>query len=322
MPIRSVRKSERLLNLIVMLLETSRPVTAEQIRRTIPGYGHAQWEAFKRMFERDKDELREMGIPLEVSDGDFEDTEVYRIPKDRYYLPDLGLAPDEVAALWLAAGLVKMKDPSTARTALMKISDEEPVAPAAQFTTADLALSAPNLAKAYECVVQRRRVAFKYSSRGVERTRSVRPYGLVHRKGAWYLAGHDEDAGAVRSFRLDRIKGGLRPVDSATHGHQFDVPEDFRPEAALELPPFAQGEKAVTAEVRFEASSAWWVERSNPWLRLEFEEGGGASAQVDVADTGGFISWVLSFGEGAEIVAPQELRDAIRGRLEEICERY
>lgn len=318
----SVRKSERLLNLIVMLLETARPVTPEEIHHTIPGYGQDQWDAFKRMFERDKEELREMGIPLAISVGEFEDKEGYRIPKDRYYLPDLNLAPDEVAALWLAAGLVKMKDPVTARMALMKISDEELVAPVPQSMTVDLALSAPNLAKAYECVTQRRRVAFKYSSRGEERTRSVRPYGLVHRKGAWYLAGHDEDADAIRSFRLDRIKGALRSIDVGTHGHEFEVPEDFRPEAALELPPFTQGDQAITATVRFDPSSAWWVERSSPWLRLEFEDDGSASADVNVADPGGFTSWVLSYGEAAEIVSPQDLRDTIRGRLEEICERY
>ncbi len=318
----SVRKAERLLNLIVMLLETARPVRPEEIHRTIPGYGQDEWDTFKRMFERDKDELREMGIPLELSVGEFEDKEAYRIPKDRYYLPELNLAPDEVAALWLAAGLVKMKDPITARMALMKISDEAPEMPAAQSMTVDLALSAPNLAKAYECVTQRRRVAFKYSSRGREGIRSVSPYGLVHRKGAWYLAGHDEDADAIRSFRLDRIKGALRSLDVGVQGPQFEVPEDFRPEAALELPPFTQGDQAITATVRFEPSSAWWVERSSPWLRLEFDDDGSASADVNVADAGGFISWVLSYGEGAEIVSPQELRDAIRGRLEEICERY
>ena len=318
----SVRKSERLLNLIVMLLETPRPVSPEEIHRTIPGYGQGEWDTFKRMFERDKEELREMGIPIEVSVGDFEDKEGYRIPKDRYYLPDLNLAPDEVAALWLAAGLVKMKEPVTARTALMKISDEEPLAPIAQSVTADLSLSAPNLVKAFEYVTQRRRVAFNYSSRGAEKTRSLRPYGLVHRKGAWYLAGHDEDSDAIRSFRLDRIIGALRQIDVGTQGPQFEIPENFRPEAALELPPFTQGDQAITSQVRFDPSTAWWVERSSPWLRLEFDDDGSGSAEVNVADAGGFISWVLSFGEGAEISSPQNLRDAIRGRLEDICERY
>ncbi|MGH2687534.1 MAG: helix-turn-helix transcriptional regulator, partial [Actinomycetota bacterium] len=115
-----MRKAERLLNLVAMLLETSRPVTAQQIRETIPGYDQGNWETFKRMFERDKDELREMGIPLELVATDaWEVEEGYRIPKDRYYLPELRLEEDEMAALVLAAGLVRMQDPEAARTALL-----------------------------------------------------------------------------------------------------------------------------------------------------------------------------------------------------------
>src|SRR5205823_2381508 len=167
----SVRKAERLLNLVAMLLETSRPVTAQQIRETIPGYDQDSWEAFKRMFERDKDELREMGIPVELAPTDpWEVEEGYRIPKDRYYLPDLNLAADEMAALVLAAGLVRMEDPDAARTALLKLSGDlsgnqgapAPDAARLPWLTADLGLAAPGLAKAFAAVADRKRVTFRY----------------------------------------------------------------------------------------------------------------------------------------------------------------
>ncbi|MBP6729383.1 MAG: WYL domain-containing protein, partial [Microthrixaceae bacterium] len=93
-------KLERLLNLTALLLETRRPIPVEEIGRTIEGYS-ADPVAFRRAFERDKDDLRELGIPVEVTPIDPGDPSSvgYRIPNDRYYLPDLALDPGELAAL-------------------------------------------------------------------------------------------------------------------------------------------------------------------------------------------------------------------------------
>src|ERR1700761_4343384 len=95
----SRRKTERLLSLVVCLLSTRRYLTAEQIRHAVAGYPE-QPEAFKRMFERDKEELRELGIPLEtgpINPLDGEDTG-YRVQRQVYELPELVLEPDEAAA--------------------------------------------------------------------------------------------------------------------------------------------------------------------------------------------------------------------------------
>jgi proteasome accessory factor B len=320
-----VRKAERLLNLVAMLLETTRPVTAQQIRETVPGYDQNSWDTFKRMFERDKDELREMGIPLELAPTDlWEVEEGYRIPKDRYYLPELTLAEDEMAALVLAAGLVRMGDPDAARTALLKLSEGAapvPDTPAARlpWLTADLGLAAPGLAKAFASVADRKRVTFRYRGRQSDRTRTVDPYGLVHRKGAWYLIGHDHSSGQQRSFRLDRVVGDVHQIDPGHPGPEFEVPAGFRPQAALEIPPFLQGDVVATAQVRFMPSTAWWVGREAPWLDLVVHEDGSAEAVLDVTDVEGFLDWVLWYGEGAELLTPRELREALRERLEAIC---
>ncbi len=318
----AVRKSERLLNLIVMLLETSQPVTAEQIHRTIPGYGQDSWDTFKRMFERDKEELREMGIPVELSSVDAWDTEHgYRIPKDRYYLPELNLAPDEVAALWLAAGLLRMSDPGPARSALMKLTEGAPPKTAGNLSwlTADLGLAAPNLSVALESVAAKKKVTFPYRSKEATRTRSVDPYGLMQRRGKWYLIGHDESNDQIRSFRLDRVEGAIRLTHPSRPGPEFEIPEGFTLHGYMERPPFVQGAVPDRATVRFDQSTAWWVERSSPWLRLERNEDMSATAAVEVTDDSGFISWLLGFGEGAEVLEPQRLRDLARLRLEEIC---
>jgi len=318
----AVRKSERLLNLIVMLLETSQPVTAEQIHRTIPGYGQDSWDTFKRMFERDKEELREMGIPVELSSVDSWDTEQgYRIPKDRYYLPDLDLAPDEVAALWLAAGLLRMSDPGPARTALMKLTEGAPPPTEGNLSwlTADLGLTAPNLTVALDSVAARKKVTFSYRSKDAVRTRLVEPYGLTQRRGKWYLVGHDENSDEIRSFRLDRVEGTIRLTHPSRPGPEFEIPEGFTLQGYMERPPFVQGAVPEKATVRFDPSTAWWVERSSPWLRLEHHDDLSATAVLEVTDDSGFISWLLGFGEGAEVMQPQRLRDLTRKRLEEIC---
>ncbi len=99
----SRRKTERLLNLVICLLSTTRPLSAEQIRFAVPGYDPANDEAFQRMFERDKNELREIGIPIEVQKDPWEDDPGYRIVKQSYELPEITLEPDEAAVLGLAA---------------------------------------------------------------------------------------------------------------------------------------------------------------------------------------------------------------------------
>lgn len=318
----AVRKSERLLNLIVMLLETSQPVTAEQIHRTIPGYGQDSWDTFKRMFERDKEELREMGIPVELSSIDAWDSEQgYRIPKDRYYLPELNLAPDELAALWLAAGLLRMSDPGPARSALMKLTEGEPpqIKGNLSWLTADMGLAAPNLSVALESVAAKKRVAFSYRGKQGTRPRSVEPYGLTHRRGKWYLIGRDADSKEIRSFRLDRVEGALRLAHPSRPGPEFDIPEEFTLQGYMERPPFVQGTVPEQATVRFDPSAAWWVERSSSWLRLQRHEDRSATAVVEVTDDSGFISWLLGFGQGAEVLEPQRLRDLARERLEAIA---
>ncbi|MGH2758642.1 MAG: hypothetical protein ACRDKJ_03655, partial [Actinomycetota bacterium] len=102
-----MRKVERLVNLIALLLNTRRPLIVEEIRNTVPGYQQEDYASFKRMFERDKEELRSLGIPIERRFTDvWEVEEGYLISKDRYYLPELDLTPEEMAALWISSRVV------------------------------------------------------------------------------------------------------------------------------------------------------------------------------------------------------------------------
>ncbi|MCA1840787.1 MAG: WYL domain-containing protein, partial [Actinobacteria bacterium] len=297
-------------------------VTAERIHQTIPGYGQANYESFKRMFERDKEDLHEEGIPIELVALDaWGEEEGYMVRKERYYLPELDLQPDEIASLWIAAGLLRMNDDSSARTAIMKLSGDTPPDSVStpSWLAADLGLTSENLPKAFDAVAEKKSIYFNYR-RSQEKQRHLDPYGLVHRKGFWYLVGNEHPSDEVRSFRLDRIAGELRLVEPSRPGPEFEIPKGFDPEKALAAPPFAQGESSdMVATVRFDPSTAWWVARSTAWLRIEWSDDDSATAEVDVSDVQGFVSWLLSHGEGATLLGPQVLIDEVRRRLEKVC---
>src|SRR5688500_18264737 len=161
-----MRRIERLINLIAALLETRRPLTAEEIRDRIAGYDQSSHEAFRRAFERDKEALRSMGIPLETralsAFGD--DPDGYIIPKDKYYLPELDLAPDELAALRLAAGAL-IGAGQAAEAGILKLSVDaaaETPAPPRVTWGADLDAEQPMLGPLYAAVSDRTPVSFDY----------------------------------------------------------------------------------------------------------------------------------------------------------------
>src|SRR3954468_5240112 len=187
--IAGVHRLERLINLVAALLHADRPLTAEELRARLPGYAEDK-AAFRRAFERDKEALRDLGIPVVIEPVDeARDPGVmgYRIPKESYYLQDPGLAPDELAALHLAASAVRLEGASGVE-ALWKLGGEvaeEGPAPAVAALpgTAHLAPPSPPLPA-------RPPVTFGYRGR----PRRVDPWRLSFRNGHWYLAGHDHDA--------------------------------------------------------------------------------------------------------------------------------
>ena len=238
----SRRKTERLLSLVVCLLSTRRYLTAEQIRQAVAGYPE-QPEAFKRMFERDKEELRELGIPLEtgsLSPTDGEDIG-YRVERQAYELPELRLEPDEAAVLGLAARVWRSAElAGAAAGALLKlraagIDTDEPGADTdvRRGIEPRVATTEPAFGPLWQAVRDRRSVTFAYraAGRSEPQARELEPWGVVNRHGRWYVAGRDRGRDAVRVFRLSRIEGDVRfsgPPGSITVPPDADVREVVR----------------------------------------------------------------------------------------------
>ena len=304
---------ERLINLIIALLETRRPLTAEEIRTRVAGYEQAQYESFRRAFERDKEELRAMGIPIEVRKQNplDEHSDGYLIPKDRYYLPELDLEADEIAALRIAAEAVRGAQ-SEAEAGFMKISVDTAAAPVdgPQVAWGD-DVGEPILGAIYEAQLERRPIRFSYrTAAGQESTRTLEPYGLVNRRGHWYVIGNDLGRGATRSFRVSRFGGSVEILEGT-----YDIPAGFDALQRLPAEPFEIGEEHGEATVRFDASLAWWVEQNLAGSSSAPGPDGSVDVILPVGNPAALVSWVLGFGASAEILSPPEMRAHLLAHL-------
>jgi proteasome accessory factor B len=206
----SKRKTERLLGLVVCLLSTRRYLTAEQIRSAVPGYPE-QDDLFKRMFERDKEDLRDLGVPLETGvNHPFDEDPGYRIRQQAYELPELRLEADEAAVLGLAARVWRRAElAGAAAGALLKLraAGIEAAAPeaggeqhVAQGIEPRLGRPEPAFGPLWEAVRDRRPVTFSYlaAGRSQPQRRELEPWGVVNRHGRWYVAGWDRGSSAAR----------------------------------------------------------------------------------------------------------------------------
>lgn len=314
-----MKRIERLINLIIALLETRIPMSAAQIRARVGGYDQSTDEAFRRAFERDKEELRAMGIPVEVRKADplDEHSDGYLIDKDRYYLPPLDLEPDELAALRIATEALLAGDQAAAGFRKISIdSSADPVDAPRVVWGADVTADAPQLATVYEAQLERRAVAFEYpSGEGELRHRTVEPYGLVNRRGHWYLVGRDRGKDAIRCFRMSRMAPHLETLTAT-----YDIPEHFEADAhlpeAMEL-----GDQPIEAVVRFEPHMRWWLEQNMSQTTTAEGPDGALDAHLKVANLDALVSWVLGFGSAVEIVAPEEARSHLLAHLAPMIER-
>lgn len=298
---------ERILNLLAFLLTVGRPVSAEEIRYTVAGYEQDEDEAFRRMFERDKELLRQLGISLERQATDaFEVEYGYVVPEGGYELPDPGLTDEERAALWLAAQAVRLGGQPAGPEALFKLGGVagsvggEPLA-------ANLGEEVGLLGDLFTAVVEHRLARFEYRGK----TRLFQPYGLVHRRGHWYLVGETRE-GEARAFRVDRISD----LELRGEAAAFARPASFDVERSIPDAPWEAGPEDLLAEVVFDAEVAWWARREiGANATITEEADGSLRAKLPVAHPDAFVGWLLGFVDQAKILGPPELRERLLARV-------
>jgi proteasome accessory factor B len=318
-------RTERLVNLVICLLATRRFLTAAQIAATVPGYEHdlddvREHEAFQRKFERDKAELRDLGVPLETGTTSAFDTEPgYRIARRDYALPDLHLEPDEAAAvgiaarLWQHAGLA-----AAASSGLLKLRaagvdlDPQATLGVEPVVTVDQAF-----APLQQAARERREVRFDYRTPEDDAAtrRRLQPWGVVSWRGRWYVVGHDLDRGATRCFRLSRIVGTVSAVgpgeafvrppelDLISHVARFTGPAEHSGRATVLLRPGrAAGIRRFAEEV--------------------VPGPDGDRAVVRYSDADSMARWLVGYGADLVVLAPDEVRKATIARLRDLVEDH
>ena len=307
---------ERLLNLVGLLLETPRPLTFEQIRQVLEPYGQANPDSAKRMFERDKDVLREYGVPLELVDVDVWGTEQgYVIPKEKYYLPEIEFEPGELVALLVAAqsGGQDQAAESGARK-LLYGADGGVLAGLGGGPLASGSDARSNLVHAVaEATQELRRISFTYrTSQGKTGDRDVDAWAMVFRAGHWYLVGHDRERDDVRAFRLSRMAGEI-----ADTGEGSAPPDDFRAADHVDAGPWvAAGDDRAVVAVLAGPRLVRRIPVPGCRPRSATDEDGRIVMEIPMADEEAFAAMLLEYGPDAVVRSPASLRDAVVSRLE------
>jgi proteasome accessory factor B len=312
----NARKSERLLNLLIMLLVQRHFVPKARIREIL--YPDTSTDAFEKMFERDKEELRSLGVPIEVGSMDaFFEEPGYRIHPDEFALPAISLAPDEAAVIGLATKVwehARLADATT--TALRKLTAAglDPDVSALQIAEARLSADEPAFDDFWEAVQHRIPVAFGYRRASAARAsvRHLQPWGVVRYSGRWYAVGWDTDRQAERVFRLSRVEGAVTTIGEPG---SYDVPSGTDAQAITRrlAPPPQRTEVVVLTR----AGSGHGLRRD------------ATRQEIGVAGPDGTTDWdrlwivrgpdavneILSYGPAVCVEAPAELRADVVRRL-------
>ena len=312
------RKTERILNLTICLLVSGRYLPKSRIREAVEGYHNLSDAAFERTFERDKDELRSLGVPIEVGSFDplFDDEPGYRILSSEFALPAIDLDAEEAAVVGVAARVwrhASMADSTRSAIAKLRAAGVEPDASQLASLEPSVQASEPGFEVLWNAVLDRARVSFTYRD-GSPRT--LEPWGLTSYKGRWYVIGNDVDRAATRMFKLSRMTDLPKRVSRAG-SYQVPADLDLR-RLARSLAPRQPTETAVLA-IRAGKAPAL-VRRGEPASSDVRLPTGFAVYAVGFGDLHSAAEEITQFAADVVVLKPAELRELVVRGLAAVAE--
>jgi proteasome accessory factor BC len=319
----------RQLSLVAFLMAERRPLTARDVKSNVEGYQEMSDEAFARRFYSDRAELQALGVPLTSQRDEHTGEELYNMRSERYFLPELELNEEELAALQTALFLLegKFAYAEPLRLALQNLAlgrpgfSEAPTQTAMRVEVLDPEYSIEmqgRLSKLEAAISKQRTVKFPYwsISRDEERERTVNPLALFQDAGAWYVVGHDLDVEDERTFRVSRIRGEIR--FATRRERDFRLPAEFEVDQYRGRPPWQIGDAAGEARIEVGGDTAWWVQRT-------YGSSGKVEDGVFVTEYSSLAllaSWVLRQDGRAIPREPEDLRREIARALKLAQDRH
>ena len=308
----TTRKTERILNLTICLLVSDRYLSKGRIREAVEGYHDLSDAAFERTFERDKDELRSLGVPIEVGSFDafFDDEPGYRIRPSEFQLPAIDLDAEEASVVGVAARVWQhagMAESTRSALAKLRAAGVEPDTAQLSALAPSVQASEPAFEPLWNAVLDRTRVSFTY--REGER-RTLEPWGLTASKGRWYVIGWDTDRAATRMFKLSRMADLPRRVSRAG---AYEVPADL--DLRVLARTLAPREPSETAVLAIRSGRAPELTRHGEPTTSEAPRPGGFDVwAVPYADLWSIAEEISQLAADVVVLAPVDLRDlVIRG---------
>ena len=319
----------RQLSLVAFLMAERRPLTARDVKQNVEGYQEMSDEAFARRFYSDRAELIALGVPLHSQRDEFTGEELYTLSSEQYFLPELELEDEELAALQTALYLLegKFAYAEPLRLALQNLAlgrggfDERPTETALRVEVLDPDYSpemSGRLGKLESAISKQRTVKFRYWSISTDKhaERTLNPYGLYPDRGSWYVVGQDLDRTALRTFKLSRIEGDIR--FATRRERDFRLPAEFDVDEFRGRPDWQIGDAVGEARIEMAPDTAWWVERT-------YGERGHFEDDVFVTPYStlrALASWVLRQDGRAKPIEPEELRRSVAGALRRVRDAH
>jgi proteasome accessory factor BC len=308
----------RQLSLVAFLMAERRPLTARDIKSNVEGYQEMSDEAFARRFYSDRAELVALGVPLDSQRDEFTGEELYTLRSERYFLPELELDDEELAALqtcfYLLEGRFAYAEPL--RLALQNLAlgrsagalAAQPTGTASRVEVRDPDYTPElqgRLGKLEGAISKQRTVKFRYWSiyRDAMEERTLNPYALLPENGSWYVIGHDLDRDDIRTFRVSRIRSDIR--FATRRERDFRLPPEFDVENYRGRAEWQFGDIVGQAKIEVAPDTAWWVERAYGGERNDVA---GDVFTTQYASSNLLARWILRQDGRAVPLEPSELR--------------